>query len=262
MSKPWLALAAFLVVTAAVTLFLVLTPTPKPPPPRPTEATGLTLRGYDGDALSWEAQAERGEISSETGALSGIVLRAYDGDAVELRVDARVLEQNGSALTLAGDVRGETPDGLALSSERMVWTTDTRRLTSDWTVLDWGDDELTAEAFEYDALLERAWLTDVRGTLKRDQTYIFSSARGEISRQRIVLSGSVEATSDDETVRADELEADREASEIALRGNVAASVPGIDLRADSLVLAPDGRTARGNVSVDIDMTTEEAKGGA
>jgi lipopolysaccharide assembly outer membrane protein LptD (OstA) len=262
MSKTRLALVALLVVTAAVTLFLVLAPAPKAPPPRPTEAVGLTLRGYEEGALAWEAAAERGEMGSESGALEGIVLRAFRGESETLRVDARELEQKGNALTLSGDVRGETTDGLAISSEKMTWTTDARRLTSDWTVLDWGDDELTAEAFEYDARAEEAWLTDVRGTLKRDRAYVFSSDRAGISRERIVLSGGVEAASRDETVRADELEADRETNAVALRGNVSASVPGIELRADELVLGPDGRTARGSVSVDVDVTAEGASDGA
>jgi multidrug efflux pump subunit AcrA (membrane-fusion protein) len=262
MPKLKIALVAFLVVTVAVTLFLVLTPGPTPTSPRPAEAAGLTLRGYENGILAWEARAERGEIASEAGSLSGIVLRAYDGPTMMLEVSARELRQEEDALTLAGAVRGETEDGLALSSEQMKWVGDEQRLKSEWTLLDWGEDELTADAFEYDTRQARASLTGVRGTLRRDETFLLSSERGEITRDSILLTGSVEAASDEETLRASELEASIEADEVTLRGGVSVSASGLELCADSLVLTPDGRIARGRVSVDVEVSREEEARGA
>ncbi len=261
MPKLRIAVILLLLVTVAVTLFLLLTPSPAPPEPRPTEAAGLVLRGYEEGRLAWEATAEEGEIASETGTLSRVALRAFDQDDVTLDVTADALKQEGDALTLTGNVRGETADGIALSSDAMTWRTDERRLESGWTLLNWGEDELASEAFVYDARREQATLTGVRATLRRNETFVLTSERGEVSRDRVFFAGTVEIASNDQTLGADELETDSDGDVVTLRGNVAASGPQIELRADSLVLAPDGQTARGNVSVDVIVAAEEGERG-
>jgi hypothetical protein len=60
---------------------------------RPAEATGLVLRGYEGGTLTWEAEADRGEIGSPASALSNVALRIFDGSEATARVTARSLTE-------------------------------------------------------------------------------------------------------------------------------------------------------------------------
>ncbi len=262
MPKLKILLAALLVVTIAVTLLLVLTPTPPPSASRPAEATGLVMRGYEAGHLTWEAEADRGEVASATSALSGIVLRVFSGSDTAVSVTARSLTQETGTITLDGDVRGETDDGLKISSERMTWRESERKLESGSTLLSLGSDELAAEAFAYDTRLQQAMLVGVSGTLHREATFVLSSDQGQISRDQIVLGGNVRATSDDETLRSDELETDFHGEDVVLRGAVAVSGSGLELTADSLRLTPEGRTATGNVSVDVEFSAREESHGA
>ena len=262
MPKLKIVLAALLVVTVAVTLLLVLTPTPAPSAPRPAEATGLVLRGYESGNLTWEAEADRGEVASATSSLSGIVLRVFNGSDTAVSVSALSLTQGTGTITLDGDVRGKTNDGLEISSEQMTWTESERKLESGPTLLSLGSDELAAGTFAYDTRLQRATLVGVSGTLHREATFVLSSDQGQISRDQIVLGGNVRAASDDETLRSDELETDFHGEDVVLRGAVAASGSGLELTADSLRLTPEGRTATGNVSVDVEFSTREESHGA
>lgn len=262
MPKARLLVAALVVVTVAVILFVALTPSTTPTGSRPAEATGVVLRGYDGGSLTWEAEAERGEIASESGTLSGIVLRMVDGSASPLEVSALELKQETGKLTLTGNVHGETDDGLSIASDEMTWQEDARRLESGPTLLRWGEDELLADSLAYDARTRQASLTGVEGTLHRESTLVLSSDRGEISEDRILLAGEVRAASDDESLRSDELETDLRGTDVMLRGAVSVSAPGLELRADSLRVTPEGRTATGNVSLDIEIATGEEDHGA
>ncbi len=262
MPKLKIFLAALLVVTVAVTLLLVLTPPPPPGASRPAEATGLVLRGYEAGKLTWEAEADRGEIASAASALSGIVLRVFNGSATTVSVRALSLSQEAGTITLDGDVRGETDDGLKISSDRMTWTESDRKLESGPTLLSLGSDELAAGTFAYDTRLQRATLVGVSGTLHREATFVLSSDQGQISRDQLVLGGNVRAASDNESLRSDELETDFRGEDVVLRGAVVASGSGLELTADSLRLTPDGRTATGNVSADVEFSTREKSHGA
>jgi lipopolysaccharide export system protein LptA len=248
MPKLKAVLAAFVVVTVAVTLLYALAPRPAANAPQPTEATGLVMRGYDDGNVTWETHAGRGEIDSAAGALADVVLRVFDG-ASTLEVSAGELAQETDSVTLTGDVRAETNEGLRISSERMTWREDERRLESAATLLTWQGDELRADGFTYNARVQSGTLAAVRATLAREEPLFVSSDEGEYTRDEIRLTGNVRMTSEDETVRLDPLEA-------------AASGPGLALTADSLVLSPDGLTARGNVSIDIQFAPQGENHGA
>ncbi len=230
MPKHRLVLAALAVVTIAVTMLFILTPVPRPGPSRPTEATGLVLRGYDAGSITWEATADRGELATEESALSEIVLRIFDSAGTTVRVSARSLVEEAGAVTLRGDVRGETSDDLRLSTEAMTWTESREKLDSGPTLLTMGADELSAGSFAYDTKLQRAVLSDVRGTLRRASTFVFSGDRGEVSDDEVTLAGDV---------------------------RVSASEPGFELQADSLIATAEGWTAKGSVSADIELSAQE-----
>jgi lipopolysaccharide export system protein LptA len=262
MPKLRIALAAAVVVIVAVTAFVVFTPGPPPTVSRPMEATGLIMRGYEAGSLTWEAAADRGEIDSPASALSNVALRTFNGVEATASVTARSLTEEAGTLTLDGDVRGEMSDGLKISSDRMTWAESARKLESGPTLLSFGDDELSAEAFTYDTRLQRAALVGVSGTLRRETTYVLSSDRGEISRDLILLGGNVRVASDDQSLRSDELEADVRGENVALRGAVTVAGPGFNLTADSVVVTPEGRTATGNVSADVEFSAREESHGA
>jgi len=248
MSKLKAVLAAFVVVTVAVTLLYALAPRPAADAPQPAEATGLVMRGYDNGNVTWETHAGRGEIDS-AGALADVVLRVFDGTASTLEVSAGGLTQETDSVTLTGDVRAETNDGLGISSERMTWREDERSLESAATLLTWQGDELRADGFTYNARIQSGTLVGVRATLAREEPLFVSSDEGEFTRDEIRLMGNVRMTSEDETARLDPLEA-------------AASGPDLAMTADSLVLSPDGLTARGNVSIDIQFAPQGEDHGA
>ena len=230
MPKHRLLLAALAVVTIAVTLLFILTPVPRPGPSRPTAATSLVLRGYDAGSVTWEATADEGNLATDESALSEIVLRIFDGTGTTVRVSARSLVEEAGAVTLRGDVHGETDDDLRLSTESMTWTESRAKLESGPTLLTMGADELSAGSFAYDTQLRRAALADVRGTLRRESTFVFSSDRGEVSDDEVTLAGGV---------------------------RVSASQPGFELQADSLIATTDGWTAKGAVSADIELSARE-----
>jgi lipopolysaccharide export system protein LptA len=248
MSKLKAVLAALLVVTVAVTLLYTLAPSPTAEGPQPTAATGLVMRGYDNGNVTWETQAGHGEIDSAAGALADVVLRVFDG-ASTLEVRAGELAEEAGSVTLTGDVRAETPEGLRISSERMTWREDERKLESAATRLTLRGDELRTDGFTYDARVQRGALVGVVATLAREEPLTVSSDEGEITREEIRLVGNVRMTSKDETARLDTLAA-------------AAPGPGLAMTADSLVLSPDGLTARGNVSIDIQFAPQGEDDGA
>ena len=249
MSKLKAVFAAFVIVTVAVTLLTTLAPRPTADAPQPTEATGLVMRGYDNGNVTWETQAGRGEIDSAAGVLADVVLRVFDGAASILEVSAGELTQEAGSVTLTGDVRAETHEGLRISSEQMTWREDERTLESAATLLTLRGDELRADGFTYDARIQHGTLVGVRATLAREEPLSVSSDGGEITREEIRLLGNVRMTSEDETVRIGPLEA-------------AAPGPGLAMTADSLVLSPAGLTARGNVSIDIQFAPQGEKDGA
>lgn len=248
MSKLKVVLAAFVVVTVAVTLLTTLAPRPTDNVPRPTEATGLVMRGYDNGNVTWETQAGHGEIDSAAGALADVVLRMFDGASI-LEVSAGELAQEAGSVTLTGSVRAETDEGLRISSEQMTWNEDARTLESAATLLTLRGDELRADGFTYNARIQRGTLVGVVATLARGEPLSVSSDEGEITREEIRLLGNVRMTSEDGTVRPDALDA-------AVPG------PGLAMTADSLVLSPEGFTARGNVSIDIQFAPQGEKDGA
>lgn len=230
MPKYRILLAALAVVTIAVTVLFVLTPVPRPSASRPTEATSLVLRGYDAGNVTWEATANRGELATSGSALTEIVLRIFDGTTAAVRVSAQSLAEEEGVITLRGDVRGETDQDLRLSTDAMTWTENRGKLESGLTLLTMGTDELSAEGFAYDTRLRRAALTDVRGTLRRASTFVFTSDGGEVSQDEVMLAGNVRVTS---------------------------SEPGFELQANSLVSSEDGWTATGGVSADIELSASQ-----
>jgi lipopolysaccharide export system protein LptA len=248
MSKLKAVLATLVVVTVAVTLLTTLAPRPTVDAPQPTEATGLVMRGYDNGNVTWETQAGRGEIDSAAGALADVVLRVFDGASI-LEVSAGELTQEAGSVTLTGDVHAETHEGLRISSEQMTWSEDARTLESAATLLTLRGDELRADGFTYNARIQRGTLVGVVATLARGEPLSVSSDEGEITREEIRLLGNVRMTSEDGTVRPDALDA-------------AAPGPGLAMTADSLVLSPEGFTARGNVSIDIQFAPQGEKDGA
>jgi lipopolysaccharide export system protein LptA len=248
MPKLKAVLAAFVVVTVAVTLLYTLAPRPTTDAPQPTQATGLVMRGYDDGNVTWETQAGRGQMDSAAGQLAGVVLRVFDG-ASTLEVSADQLAQEAGSVTLTGDVRAETKEGLRISSERMTWREDERALASAATLLTLRGDELRADGLTYNARIQHGTLVGVRATLVREEPLSVSSDEGEITREEIRLLGNVRMTSEDETLRPDALEA-------------TAPGPGLAMTADSLVLSPDGLTARGNVSIDIQFAPQGEDDGA
>jgi lipopolysaccharide export system protein LptA len=249
MSKLKTVLAAFVVVTVAVTLLYTLAPSPTADAPQPTEATGLVLRGYDSGNVTWETQAGRGQIDSAAGALADVVLRVFDGAASTLEVSAGELTQEDGSVTLTGDVRAETGEGVRISSERMTWRENERTLEAAATLLTLRGDELQADGLTYNARIQHGTLVGVRATLAREDPLSVSSDEGEITREEIRLLGNVRMTSEDETLRPDALEA-------------TALGPGLAMTADSLVLSPDGLTARGSVSIDIRFAPQGEDHGA
>ena len=172
----------------------------------------------------------------------------FDG-ASTLEVSADQLAQEAGSVTLTGDVRAETKEGLRISSERMTWREDERALESAATLLTLRGDELRADGLTYNARIQHGTLVGVRATLAREKPLSVSSDEGEITREEIRLLGNVRMTSEDETLRPDALEA-------------TASGPGLAMTADSLVLSPDGLTARGNVSIDIQFAPQGEDDGA
>ena len=249
MSKLKAVLATLVIVTVAVTLLTTLAPRPTADAPQPTEATGLVMRGYDAGNVTWETQAGRGEIDSAAGVLADVVLRVFDGTASILEVSAGQLTQEAGSVTLTGDVRAETHEGLRISSEQMTWSEDARTLESAATLLTLRGDELRADGFTYNAKIQRGTLVGVRATLAREEVLSVSSDEGEITREEVRLLGNVRMTSEGERVQPDALEA-------AVPG------PGLAMTADSLVLSPEGLTARGNVSIDIQFAPQGEKDGA
>jgi lipopolysaccharide export system protein LptA len=249
MSKLKAALAALVVVTVSVTLLYTLAPAPTADAPQPTEAEGLVLRGYDNGHVAWETEAGRGEIDSAAGALADVVLRVFDGAASTLEVSAAKLTQDAGSATLTGNVRAETPEGLTISSEQMTWREDERALESAATTLTLRGDELRADGFAYDARVQSATLVGVTATLARKEPLSVSSDAGEITREEIRLLGNVRMTSEEETVQPDALD------EVAFG-------PGLAMTADSLVLSPDGLTARGSVSIDVRFAQQGEDHGA
>jgi lipopolysaccharide export system protein LptA len=262
MPRLRLLLVALVLVTVAVALFLALSPSAPPPSSRPADATGLVLRGYDGGKLAWEAEAEHGEIASAESALSGIVLQVFESASSTLKVTAQELKQEAGAITLSGDVRGETSDGVSITSDAMTWRETEHRLESGSTLLRSGEDELAADALVYDTSTREAALTHVEGTLHRESTLTVSSDRGKISQDRIQLDGSIVIASGDDALRSDSLETDLHGTEVALRGGVSVVTPQVKLTADSVLLTAEGETATGNVSVDVNFAAQGAGHGA
>jgi hypothetical protein len=201
---------------------------PAPGPSRPTAATNLVLRGYDAGGVTWEATADRGELATEASALSEIVLRIFDGAGTTVRVSAQSLAEEAGAVTLRGDVRGETDDDLRLSTESMTWT-ESREPESGPTLLTMGTDELSAGAcVRHAAATGRARRRPRH--VRRASTFVFSSDRGEVSDDEVTLAGGV---------------------------RVSASEPGFELQADSLIATAEGWTAKGGVSADIELSARE-----
>lgn len=226
MPRHRILVASLAAVTIAVTLLFVLTPVPRPPASRPTEVANLVLRGYDEGTLAWEATAARGGLEQEASELEDIVLRIFDHTESAVRVTARSLSEEGEILTLRGDVRGEASD-LRISTEAMTWSERRGKLESGPTLLTYGSSELTAQRFAYDTELRRAELDDVRGSLARATTVVFSSARGAVTEDQIDLLGDV---------------------------RVAGADPAFTLRADAVAVTQDGWTARGQVEAEFQLS--------
>jgi len=229
MHNPKILIAALVVVAVAVTVLFVLTPVPRPAASRPTEATNLVLRGYEEGHVTWETTADRGELAADASELSAIALRIFDGATTIVRASAQSLVEQQGVITLQGGVRGETTDDVKLSTDAMTWTERRETLEAGPTLLTSGSDELSAETFAYYTGRREAALTDVRGTLRRSSTLLFSSDRGVVSRDEISLDGNVRVTS--------------------AGGDVM-------LTAGSLVASDDGWTAKEGVSADIELNAE------
>ncbi len=262
MPKIRILIVALVVVTIGVLAFIALVPAPPPPESRPAEATRLVLRGYSEGIVTWEAEAERGEVNSASSALSDVVLRVFEGASTAVEVTASALTRDAEAITLTGGVSGQTKDGLTLETDEMTWKETERRLDSGPTQLRWGTDEWTADALRFNTDLHEATLTGVRGTVARDSIYAVAGERAEISRDRIVLAGVVTIASGEASVQADELETGPDREDVTLRGNVHAQAPKLELAADSLRLAPEGLTAAGHVVVDVEFASREERDGA
>jgi hypothetical protein len=243
MPKSKIVLIALGVVTVSVTLLYTLTPRRADLPPRPEQVTGLVMRGYEEGSVTWETLAERGEIASATGSLENVVLRVL-GEETTLEVRAAELARQAESVTLTGDVRAETDEGLLVSSEQMTWWEDTRVLESGATQLSLQGDELSADAFTYDARTQSATLVGVRATLA-DASLAASSNAGEISRDTIRLLANVHVYSTEDAASVQ-----------------AASRPTFEVTADALTLSRDGVTANGNVSADIRFAPEGDDRGA
>ncbi len=247
MSKLKIILIAFVVVAVSVTLLYTQAPRSPAVPPRPAEATGLVVRGYEEGNVVWETKAERGEVAPSAGQLASVVLRVFDG-ATTLEVSADELVQDADSVTLTGGVRARTTEGLLVSSDRMTWREEERKLESGATQLTLRGDELHADAFTYDAGVQTAALVGVTASLSLEAGLVASSDRGEISGDELRLLDNVRVSP---------------ARELGSTGDRAAP-PGtnLELAADSLSVSPDGVTARGRVSVDIRFATQGEDHGA
>ncbi len=197
-------------------------------------AGGVVLRSYtDAGDLSWEVEAQSGEVIDGEGTLTDVVLRFLSGGVVEMRATADRFARGEETSTLSGTVRIERKDGLRLATEEMSWYEQKERLEAGPIELEVRNLLVTGEHFEYDLAGERATITgDVRAT----------------------------ARSEGDDYRCDRIETDEKT--VRMIGSVEARFREGGLTADDLRIDEGGLTATGDVSLRLDLAaaTEEDRG--
>jgi len=219
-----------LIVVAAI-LAIVLLPRRPVGPDDPFVASGVVLRSYtDAGDLSWEVEAQSGEVVDEEAILTGVILRFLSSNEVAMTASADQFVQGEETSILSGNVRIEREDELRLRTEEMSWHEREEKLEAGPVELEARDLLVIGDRFEYDLETERA-----------------------------TISGAVRADdpSNEETYRCDRIEADEDA--VYLSGSVEAEFEDGGLTADRVRIDEDGLTAEGSVSLHFDpaATSEE-----
>jgi len=232
----------------------------------PAAAAGVTLFGYDADGdPAWTAHAEQGDLVDHIGRLSSVVLSFPADGAGGLSVTAERLIYRTDDRRLSGGVTAERDDGLRLETDEIAWDEARGELSAGEVTMTLSDLSVRAGGFVYRIGPRRTALLDgVEATIARDRPVRVSGDAAEESDGVITVDGDVRIHSEDVAFRCARLETDAAGERIRLSGEVDGTFRGGAIAAESIEWTPAGWTARGEVSVriDLDALQQEADDGA
>jgi len=257
MRRATLALVFLLLVGGIALLLRLGDPAPAASGP-PSAAAGIALFGYDayGDP-AWEAQAEHGDLVDGVGNLSPIRL-SFPDDAGRLAVTADRLVYRADDRRLSGAVTVEREDGLRLQTEEIVWDEAGRQLSANAVTMVLSGLSIEAARFAYRIGSRQTVLSDgVAATITRDPPIRVNGDAAEEADGVVTIAGNVRIESEDGTFRCARLETDTAGERVVLSGEVDGTFRGGTIAARSVEWTSSGWTARGGVTVRIDLDSLE-----
>jgi LPS export ABC transporter protein LptC len=255
MPRRTIALIVVLLLIGGIAMFLSFAPQPSLEHNAVAEASGVVMRGYDSEGnLSWEAQAEEGEILTKAGSLRGVTVDLYSQTSSALHVTADRLSRDGETATLEGGVTAEREDGLRVETDRLVWSQDQNLLHAGETQIAYESTEVTGSSLEYDLRSGKAELTGVTAQLSGESPGQVTAEKAEVAGSAVALVGNVELSADAGSFSAERLDTTLDGQTMHLSGGVTAASEGVRASAEAMDLTPEGWSARGSVQLDVETS--------
>jgi len=232
----------------------------------PFEAEGVTLQAYTSNAeVAWEVRADEGVVREGQSVLDRATIDFFTSNEGKLTATAgRLARTTGSARLFEGVVV-QREDGLYLKTDEMTWNEAAGTLITEAIDLRFDDLVVRADRFSYDLEQEMASLEgSVHVIYEGSQPFEATGDRASESEGTFRLEGHVEiADAEDRTflcdvvtVEAGTAEPGEEAKQvIRLAGQVQAEIGKGQLQAEELTWDEGGTTARGRVSLRLDLAS-------
>ncbi len=193
--------------------------------------------------------------------LQGVTVTHHPEQLEPLTIVAESLVRGSGGSTLSGGVRIVQAEQLAVESETLYWDDRNQILEAGAVVVTRGSLSVEAGALHHDlrqgvTLLSRGVLAEMEYETVMHRAL---SDTAEADPDRFVLRGNVSVENDNGDVyRADRLEASGDATDIALYGDVTGHWSSGAFTAETLRMESSGLTLQGRVTLDLELTSQEA----